>query len=204
MTMKKRFLGLALAAMVAVPATTAYANTITGVDTRPLSHTVPVTGSVANKQGVAPEGTLTVEVPTAMAFAVDQDGNFDAPTYEVANRSSKGITVAVKEFRETIVDGGITLEDISSFAPGSKDRSHIALVLNGNLESGSTSVDLSQVDKTNGDNILDIRAGQTGILSLTGVVGSKAADDTSNGVDAKGVRENFNLVFEIKKNENLN
>ncbi len=194
MTMKKRFLGLALAAMVAVPATTAYATdkTITGNDTQTLNHTVKVSGTINNNDGIAPEGTLTVEVPTAMAFTVDEKGNFSAPTYNITNKSAKGITVSVKEFRDSTPNGGITLETLDSFDQSQKDRSHIALLLNGRAGGLDVSVDLSEVDP-NGDAILDLRSGETGMLSLTGVAGEQASTDQENGVDKKGAKENFDL-----------
>ena len=205
MTMKKRFLGLALAAMVAVPATTAYANTvtITGDDTQILPHEVRVSGSVSTKQGVAPSGRLQVELPTAMAFTVDEASNFNAPTYTVKNKSAVGITVAVSEFRETNKDGGINLEDISNFNDTSiKDRSHIGLSLNGYTGGSSTSIDLSQVDPSQtAEDILDVRASDSGVLSLTGIVGTKAEGD--GNLDQTGAQEDFTLVFKIRKNDTV-
>ena len=108
MAMKKKFLGLALATMVAMPATGVYAasntgntQTITGTDTSTLTHTVPVTGSVTKSNGLAADGQITVELPTAMAFAVNEKGEFSGATYGVSNQSGCGIDIFVSQFETT-------------------------------------------------------------------------------------------------------
>ena len=112
MAMKKKFLGLALATMVAMPATGVYAagntQTITGKDTSTLNHTIPVTGSVTKSNGLAADGQITVELPTAMAFAVNEKGEFSGATYEVSNQSGCGIDISVSQFVET--QSGLTLK----------------------------------------------------------------------------------------------
>ncbi|MFN8605392.1 MAG: hypothetical protein U0Z74_04955 [Romboutsia timonensis] len=70
MAMKKKFLGLALATMVALPATTAFAATPEGYKSIEMGETetqqvqIPVTGSIKNKDGSAPAGRIEVELPT--------------------------------------------------------------------------------------------------------------------------------------------
>ena len=90
MAMKKKFLGLALATMVALPATSVYAagdnNIINGVDTQTYTQNVKVSGSVSNKQGIAPAGKIEVELPTSMTFSVDEASNFKGVEYNVQNR----------------------------------------------------------------------------------------------------------------------
>ena len=83
MAMKKKFLGLAMAAMVALPATSVYANTtkegygtVEFDDKRTHSHSVKVTGEVKTADGTAAAGKITVELPTAMAFMVDENSIF--------------------------------------------------------------------------------------------------------------------------------
>lgn len=203
MTMKKRFLGLALATAIALPATSVHAagtTIINGNNTQVLDHNVQVSGSVSNKQGTAPAGKIQVELPTTMAFTVDQSSNFIAPTYTVKNQSSEEIRVAVSEFREGNKNGGITLENLSSFNPANADRSHMGISLNGNVSGVSTSVDLSQVN-SNGDDILDVKANGSGVLTLTGVVGNQPSSSSGGGVDVdtNGVQEDFTLVFKIRK-----
>ncbi len=197
MTMKKRFLGLALAAMVAAPATSAYAaqQTVVGNDTDTITHNVTVSGSVRKSDGQAPAGKIEVELPTAMAFTVDQEGNFTGANYNVTNRSAIPVKLSVAEFRETDKNGGITLNEVSTFDPSAKDRSNVAISLDGKTSSGFVSVDLSTLDGTSEEEILEVNAGDTGVLRLSGEAGTQK----SGAAEASGAKEDFTLVFKIKK-----
>lgn len=200
MAMKKKFLGLALAAAVALPATSAYANTttITGNDTETLTQDVTVSGTVRKSTGEAPAGRLEVELPTTMAFTVDEEGNFNGANYKVTNRSAVGIRLSVAEFRATDSNGGITLNAVAGFNPAEKDRANIAMSLDGNVGGNATSVDLSQVTAGTEQNVLDVKAKDAGILRLSGKAGT---DKNSNQeVENNGAKEDFTLVFKIRKN----
>ena len=85
MAMKKKFLGLALAATSVYAANDTQSIEMGKNDTKNV--TVPVSGTIRNKQGQAPEGRIEVELPTKMAFTVDQDGNLPSTTYTVQNKS---------------------------------------------------------------------------------------------------------------------
>lgn len=199
MAMKKKFLGLALAAAVALPATSAYADTttITGNDTETLTQDVTVSGTVRKSTGEAPAGKLEVELPTTMAFTVDEEGNFNGANYKVTNRSAVGIRLSVAEFRETDSNGGITLNRVTGFNPADKDRANIAMSLDGNVDGSFTSVDLSQVTAGTEENVLDVGANDAGILRLSGVAGTKKENVD---LESKGAKEDFTLVFKVKKN----
>ena len=209
MAMKKKFLGLALATMVAMPATGVYAagntQTITGKDTSTLNHTIPVTGSVTKSNGLAADGQITVELPTAMAFAVNENGEFSAATYDVSNQSGCGIDIFVSQFAET--KSGITLKTEDALAQdqrGNFDRSNVSLVLKGSNSDGSqTKVDLAKIaDGTTSleseRKVLNIGAGTQGSMALTGMAGTAKA---AEGVDKTGATGEFNLVFSIKKHQ---
>lgn len=200
MAMKKKFLGLALAAAVALPATSAYANTttITGNATETLTHDVKVSGTVRKSDGTAPAGKLEVELPTAMAFTVDEEGNFTGANYTVTNRSAVGIRLSISEFREANSTGGINLKEVSSFDPASNKRSDVAISLDGNVDGDFTSVDLSQVSAGTEEYVLDVKAKDAGILSLSGEAGTNKSDNQE--VENNGAKEDFTLVFKIRKN----
>lgn len=201
MTMKKRVLGLALAAMVAVPATSAYANTITGPDTSPLTQNVKVSGSVKKSDGTAPEGKIEVELPTTLSFTVDQKGGLQGADYSVTNRSSVPVTVAIQSFSDTTpTDGqGITVKPQNEIND-QKNRSYVSLRLVGTpvIGGGQTEVDLASLNASSDDDILQVATGQTGVMSLQGIAGTQ--EDT-NGIDASGVTDEFNLVFNIRANK---
>ena len=205
MAMKKKFLGLALATMVAMPATGVYAagntQTITGKDTSTLNHTIPVTGSVTKSDGTAAEGQITVELPTAMAFAVNQRGEFSGATYDVSNQSGCGIDISVSQFVET--KSGLTLKtaDDLNRDKTTLDRSNVSLVLQGSDNGAQKKVDLAKI--ANGSindeaerKVLNVAAGTQASMALTGMAGTAEAQQ---GVDKTGATGEFNLVFSIKK-----
>ena len=208
MAMKKKFLGLALAAAVALPATSVYAagenNIIHGVDTQTYTQNVKVSGSVSNKKGIAPAGKIEVELPTSMTFSVDEASNFKGVEYNVQNRSSVGVDVLVSEFRTG--DGNITVKPKSELTrdKATLDRSNVYLELVGSAGGQATSVDLgSLTGNTNNEKVLNVAKGSTGLITLTGGAGTKEVKDLSNsspdGVDKDGAKGDFTLVFKIQK-----
>lgn len=215
MTMKKRFLGLALAAMVAVPATTAYADTITMKENDIKNHSVTVSGTVKNSEGVAPEGVIEVELPTAMQFQVDQKGNFIGSEFTVTNKSQSNIDVSVADFSESNEAGGIKLVQMgedSEFT--SKTRDNVALQLSGNLQQ---TVDLAEFKKSKTPTKILTVNGNTeggygvGTIRLNGKAGKSIPETPETRaiqgpeetvvpeVEKNGIQEDFTLVFQIKK-----
>ena len=208
MAMKKKFLGLAMAAMVAMPATSVYAfnangDTLTGNDTETMTQNVTVTGEVKSNQGTVAAGRLEVLLPTSMAFSVDQEGNFTNVDYSVTNNSPCAITVGVQQFSETNTkpDEGIVLknkdEDMSTLA-----RNNVQMALVGDNGSGSTKryVDLGAADTQSlaqPQDILDVPSNQTKVIQLLGNAGkNKSADSTKV---QNGTTETFTVVFAVKK-----
>ena len=175
MAMKKKFLGLAMAAAIALPASSAYAanNTLTGNSNDKLKQSVTVTGVVNKNDNASPNGTLTVELPTTLSFTVDKDGVFSGAQYQVTNKSSESITVAVAEFSETdySTTSGIQLQSTTkpSDEMQSLGRNNIQLTVAGN--------------------------NSTGTIHLLG----EAGKNKTGYAETAGASETFNLVFEIKK-----
>lgn len=208
MAMKKKFLGLAMAAMVALPATSVYAagenHIINGVDTQTYTQNVKVSGSVSNKQGIAPAGKIEVELPTSMTFSVDEASNFKGVEYNVQNRSSVGVDVLVSEFRTG--EGNITVKSKSDLTEnkGTLNRSNVYLELVGYADGQATRVDLgSLTGNANNRKVLNVAKGSTGLITLTGGAGTAEVKDSSDsspdGVDKDGAKGDFTLVFKIQK-----
>lgn len=197
MAMKKKFLPLLMAGMVVV-GTTGLVNadtttaTVTGNDTQTLQSSVTVSGSVTTNNGVAPDGKITVELPTKMAFAVDKKGTLTGGTYTVKNSSKDAIDVYVAEFTKTSGDIEVK-ESISS----SDNRSKVKLELTGNT---GTAVNLAdnrlKTSTDDGIKVANIEGNNTRNITLTGEAG-KAEDST--GVDLNGASGEFNMVFKVKK-----
>jgi hypothetical protein len=167
--------------------------TVTGNNTETLQSNVTVSGSVTTNEGVAPEGKITVELPTKMAFAVDKVGNLKGGTYTVKNSSKDNIDVYVSEFK--MVKGNINLLD--NVNPTTNHRGEVALKLTGS----ETPVNLKSIADGNvdvpgtGTKVSTIAGGASGSIILSGEAGK--ANETE--VDQKGASAEFNMVFKVKK-----
>ena len=218
MAMKKKFLGIAMAAAIAIPATSVYATGTTGTtqDTQTIESeanskdvTVPVTGTVTNKKGEAPQ-KIEVELPSKMAFIVDQSGNVAETTYKISNKSQNvDLELSVGAFT-----GGLTSTDGTGngiqLVPKSKVdderntlfRNQVSLVLSNTDTSGKKEVDLGDYRSLDADakKLGQIGAGQNTLLKLTGKGGVKPTTSSDNlDVDSKGAEQKFDLVFSITK-----
>lgn len=192
MAMNKKFLPLLMAGMVVVGTTglvNADTTTVTGNDTQTLQSSVTVSGTVSNKQGTAPEGKLTVELPTRMAFAVDKSGNLTGGTYTVTNSSKNAINVYVAEFKKT--EGTINLVD--NIDSGTSNRSNVKLTLTG--DQGSA-VNLKDIETNPQDTLLaKIEANDSESI----ILGGEAGKQTDETIDRDGATGQFNMVFKVKK-----
>lgn len=203
MAMKKKFLGLAMAAMVALPAA-AYADTFRWDEGQSQNVDVTVTGSVKSSTGIAPQGKLEVELPVSMEFSVDQNGTFTGTSYNVTNKSQSNIGVSVANFSETNAQGGINILSISDKdSIAEKGRENVIMALVGD---NNQYVDLGDFNANKGTEILTVKGNNgVGTIELTGLAGKAAIGTNSphapaNGVDNNaGVAETFKLVFQITK-----
>lgn len=214
MAMKKKFLGLAMAAMVAMPATGVYAaqdtiettngdtKTIEAVDpaNNSIGTTVDVNGQVLNSENKS--GKIQVEIPTAMAFTVKANSTIDGPEYNVRNLGSDSINISVSAF-ERVAGSDInikTKEEIENDESTQElTRNNVSLILNGDINGNKTKVDLGKIAQgtPNATNALGtIAAGKTQKITLTGTAGKKADED---GIDKNGTNGSFKLSFKITK-----
>ena len=199
MAMKKKFLGLAMAAMVALPAA-AYADTFQWNEGETKDVEVTVSGSVKSNTGIAPQGKLEVELPVSMDFGVDQNGTFTGTSYNVTNRSQSKVAVSVANFTEENTQGGITILSTSEKGTiDSKERDNVIMALVGDNneyidlgafnKSTDSTKELLVVDKNNG----------VGTIQLAGVAGKQDITSANGISNDTGVSETFKLVFQIKK-----
>lgn len=226
MAMKKKFLGLALAAAVALPATGVYAydvNPSTDGKKQLLEMdkdetgevTIPINGKVENKQGQV-SGRIEVELPSKMAFVVQPDGTLPSTKYTIKNNSSDvNIQLAVSSFQggKAITDGstgGIQLLSKDVFDDVNVDeryRNQVSLELS---KIGAGEIDLGDFANVapNDRKLGTIDAQGTADIWLRGTAGTKGSakpnessfsDDQKTDVDSKGAQENFELVFSISK-----
>ena len=200
MAMKKKFLGLALATMVALPATGVYAAETASqnvgyknvesdrANDTETSTTIDVNGEVLNANNQS--GKIQVEIPTALSFTITSKGNLKTADYQITNKSSIPISVSVAQFIDTTVNRGIKIhpmeENISTL-----DRSNLHLELVG--DNGRT-VDLGKYINKDIE-ILSLDASQTKNVTLRGESGKAPSKD----IDDNGLSDKFILRFKIKK-----
>lgn len=162
--------------------------TISGNDTETLDANVTVTGNITKADGTVASGKIQVEVPTSLAFSIDQNGNFNSAVFTIKNQSSTDILVSVGQFKETKVNSGITIrplaEDLTNM-----DRSNIHLYLQ-----GDNLVDLGE-EISKDKELIAIPASDSKAVQLLGSAGKGSGSE----VDENGASEEFNLVFKIKK-----
>lgn len=222
MAMKKKFLGLALAAAVALPATSVYAApNVTEVDDKKVLNmeatdtgkvTVPVTGTVKKDDGSLPEGKIEVELPTAMAFIVDQDGGVTETEYTISNNSNNvDIKLSVDSFTGGFSGSNgsgdgikiMTGEELTEDNKNQHYRNQVSLTLT--KTDGVDKLDLGKVNKLTGTakELGKIDAGTHTKLKLKGIAGTKDSSEAhlpeGTDVDKKGAEQEFSLVFSIKK-----
>ena len=130
--MKKKFLSLMMAAaMVATTSVSAFAAETTTVTQYEGTANVTINGSVDSNDGTSAPGTISVSVPTAMNFRVDNKGRLEGSKITITNRGVDKVDVLAYEFRNNTPNSGITVK-----APGSAvtfgKRSEVALWLEGN------------------------------------------------------------------------
>ena len=214
--MKKKFLSLMMAAaMVATTSVSAFAEDkiIEKPDnTSPITD-VKITGSVTNDDGVMPDSTFKVTVPTTATFSVNEKGGFTAPDLTVKNEGSQKVDVYAYSFKDNTRDGDINVLSPEQFdlkgTAGAK-RSEVKITLRGNSgeevylsstnENGVNDRENFQGQNSEGDGfkVLGLEpctdgVAKSGTISIVGTAGT-----LSPGTE-KGVTDTFVLTLKIKK-----
>ena len=198
--MKKKVLTSAMALAMLAPTVSTFAATngvISGTDQATYSSDLSINGQVLNSDNQAPEGQLSVTLPTAASFVVDADGDVTAANtgFEIINNSSCDIDVKVSKFTDTTpTDGkGITIVDTSGLT--GKDRSYVNLTL---LTQGGVSGKQVQLLSSGftSQELGTIVAGATTGLTLVGQAGTEA----DQGNTGNGLQDDFTLTFTVSKN----
>ena len=211
--MKKKLLSLVLAgAMVASTSVSAFADEIT-IDGNGKEHKIEMTGRVEDQDGNLPSGTITVTVPSSVAFTIDQNGDINAGTIEIVNRNSEKekVKVIVKEFNDLNPTNGIVL--VKEGVVDSKDNTdslvHAALRLQGDKTSvelvSSKSDSVTGLINTQGQQIQATEETILGEAWDTSSLTLKLIGRTKNGYTAPAVgssiKNNFSLFLKIKKSQ---
>lgn len=219
--MKKKLLSLVLAgAMVATTSVSAFASETTNisVDKSGTTHTVKVTGDVENASGETVSGTISVTVPTAVAFTIGTNGKISGGDIEIVNRNPEKdkVEVIAKEFNDPNPTSGIIIvkddqlnDLINNANTADVDKRYISLNLQGKnttvgLLSSKTSGKTGFIDLSNNSEIEPGRntslgtAWQDNNLTLT-LTGRATKEGTAYVPPTNPIRSDFNLVLKIQK-----
>lgn len=164
--MKKKLLSLVLAgAMVASTSVSAFAADISQTPseaTGPKEYSVTSTdtnaeinieGRIANGTNVLPPSTISVSVPTAASFTVDNKGNLIGSTITITSQGTEEVEVLAYKFNDSTDDEGIKVISSDDFASentnSSADRRKVTLSLRGEK---AVSLITDTATNTNGKN----------------------------------------------------
>lgn len=205
--MKKKFLSLMMAAaVVATTSVSAFASETETVTENDSTVEVKVNGIVNNNLDQAPAGTLSVTVPTALSFTVDNKGKFTGSDINVVNNGTQAVDILAYQFIDPTPNEGIVVKD--ELISDSSKRSEVKLRLNGNegtayfKSEGNDGTkkgiyNESKEHQPNGVKISKIEGSKKDTLYLKGDAGSVLTLEGSAAND--GINEQFTLRLKIRK-----
>ena len=197
--MKKKFLSLMMAAaVVATTSVSAFADEVVKQNGGTVD--VTITGSINDKDDAAPEGTISVTVPTALAFTVNNSGSLQGTSLTITNNGTEKVDVFAYEFVDKNSTSGI---EVKKTLDASDNRTKVTLNLSGNEGVANFTSTTSEATKgicdatVDGVKVATIGkvgdAKNTGDLTLAGEAG-KGPENVENPI-----REEFTLKLKIKK-----
>lgn len=206
--MKKKLLSLFLAgAMVASTSVSAFADTVNTVEKDGGTTNVTIKGSVDNESGESPAGTISVSVPTALSFNVDNKGIVTGTNITISNHGADRVDVSAVKFYDETPNSNIKVKTPTQLQESQDDRSNLYLSIRGNQSERAYFKSEILSDKKNGiyndagENqdeikVSSIAGGGNDTLYLDGVAG-KAALTGDN--ETAGVTDTFILTLKISK-----
>ena len=211
--MKKKFLSLMMAAaVVATTSVSAFAADETKdvtVGKSGAEQDVEITGNIADSRDHVVEGTITVTVPTAMAFTINSVGELENGKITISNKSDSNVEVFAKGFVDSTPDSEIIVKKKKELASSVEEagKKNIALTLTGKksvgLFSSDTGTGLYKVGSE--DVISESENASLGVilaknnleLKLTGE--TKKGDGDSYTPPVKPIKDGFTLKLKIQK-----
>lgn len=217
--MKKKLLSLVLAgAMVASTSVSAFAadtETYNIDSTTSQNHKVTITGDIADRANATLPSTITVTIPTAMAFKVDKDGNVSGGKIEVVNKSNESVEVVAEKFSDSTPDSKIVLvkkSDLDSKFGQNDGKTYMTLDLVGetntvglvsNTDDSETGFvkDLDESEITTGTKTTLGNAVNGSSLELKLIGNAKPSTSSSHTYSAPttAINDTFNLILKIQK-----
>lgn len=206
--MKKKILSLVLAgAMVASTSVSAFADTtISSYEEGANKANVTISGSVDDDAGKQPSGTISVTVPTALKFQVDNKGKFTGSNITITNKGLDKVDILAHEFKDDTPTDGIVVKTQSELqSSGDAKRSDVALWIQGTngdrayfkSEAAGGNNGIYNEDGSNASNgikVSSIDGGGNTVLTLEGSAGQGEL-----GREAAAISESFTLKLKVVK-----
>ena len=207
--MKKKLLSLVLAgAMVASTSVSAFAADTEVVRDNNGTANVTIKGAVDSNEGNAPAGTISVSVPTALSFSVNNKGEVSGGKIVVENNGVGTVDITAVKFYDKTPTSKIIVDTPNSFNEGNSTRDKMFLSIGGNqserayFKSESLSSDkigiynISGAKKEDGIKISSIEGGGRDTLNLEGLAGKQ---ELNGGFESTGMTDEFTLTLKISK-----
>ena len=208
--MKKKFLSLMMAAaVVATTSVSAFASSDATVSENGGSVDVKITGAVNGPNDTPPEGTISVTIPTTLAFTVNNAGEVKGTSLDVKNNGTEDVEIYAYEFIDG--NGGLGIEAVKKTSEGiaGEKTNKVVLNLEGNagtaglVSTGNTkgiydAKNTSAAEQSNADGVKIASLGKLGgqntgtTINLTGFAGKN-----KEGVTA--LTEQFTVKLKVKK-----
>lgn len=207
--MKKKLLSLVLAgAMVASTSVSAFADTtISSYEEEANKANVTISGSVDDDDGNQASGTISVTVPTALKFQVDNKGNFTGSDITITNKGLDKVDIFAHEFRDDTPESGIVVKTKRDLqASSDAKRSEVALWIQGangdrayfkseTADGNNNGIyNESGANVSGGIKVSSIDRNSSDVLTLKGVAGQGKLGDT-----AEAINESFILKLRVVK-----
>ena len=178
-------------------------STLTQSEDKEITHEVKITGDITNNLGQTAPGNLSVTVPTAASFKIDQDGKLTTAPMTITNEGTQKVDVVAYKFIDTTANENIQVVNKNDMAnPSEVERKKIYLGISGNQsmayfrtetsEAENGIYDASNNKAVNGVTIATVSPQASQPLTLSGAGGKQNQLDT-------GINDKFTLVLKIKK-----
>ena len=206
--MKKKFLSLMMAAaVVATTSVSAFAEDTKTVTEDGGAANVIIKGSVDADDGTSAPGTISVSVPTAMNFRVDDKGDLKGSKITITNRGAHKVDVLAYEFRNDTPNSqievkaprsGVTFNKRSEVAlwveGNSTDRAYFQSEQDGNGKKGIYNANGEEASSENGIVVSKIEVNGADELTLGGRAGTQPLENSNTALSGQ-----FTLNLKIKK-----
>ena len=184
-------------------------NIITNESTK--DSTIKTEGRIKSDAGETPKKTISVSIPTAIAFTVNKDAEFIGANINITNNGEVPVDISAVEFMDYNIDEGIKLIttnnvrsiDVTKSTKNTESvgykRNEINLYLEGNLKKvylGHEKI-ISQLGEQEASEdqkkIAKVLANSSTTLTLNGVAGQNPLEVN------KPIKDTFRLTLRIKK-----